>query len=499
MVKKDNKDTNDEIHDLLREMMIQEQGRKEAYSAFVESIKDLHPLEKAEVWLDYVSNNIENYSDQEALIYRLSRGKESSNQINELIKSWKIAAQKELGKAEKWPINQNRSLVHTSRFALPDFWGGYDYQEFTIDSTMLRTVEWAEIAGFDDWWKRLAKNAKEEIMCGGVKPVPICYWLFNMCRSKYAIQLMGQTLVRCLEALNISSEGGNYPWNIFYNLDKQPKLVDHIPYACTIVFSSLILNDQINEDLIQQALETIISCQDSSGGWPCWSGDTPGIESTAMAIHAVALGKPRGWERVVRDASDWLWSQQEEDGPWTDPAMPDPVFLTVLVLDALELAKGENRVTCPITTTTNLMGVHSIQHNHRFLVALSFAGENRDYVEKVAVQLTKYLGKDTVFYDKFFEGELARPNLDIYLQSIYHEQSKLIVVFLCDKYEEKIWCGLEWRAIRDLINKREKDIMPLRFDDVNISGLFSSIDGYIDLRNRDPREISIAILQRLGD
>jgi len=41
--------------------------------------------------------------------------------------------------------------------------------------------------------------------------------------------------------------------------------------------------------------------------------------------------------------------------------------------------------------------------------------------------------------------------------------------------------GLEWRSIRDLIKRhRTEDIMLLRFDDTEITGLFST-DGYIDL------------------
>ena len=35
-----------------------------------------------------------------------------------------------------------------------------------------------------------------------------------------------------------------------------------------------------------------------------------------------------------------------------------------------------------------------------------------------------------VFYDRFHEAELARPNLDVYLQEIYHDRSRLVVVFL---------------------------------------------------------------------
>ena len=140
------------------------------------------------------------------------------------------------------------------------------------------------------------------------------------------------------------------------------------------------------------------------------------------------------------------------------------------------------------------------QNTKRFRVALSFPGEHRDYVSKVAEALSQsqQLQKSQIFYDEWYKAELARLSLDNYLQEIYHDGSELIVVFLCKEYEAKKWCRLEWRAIRNLIsNRQDEDIMPMRFDDAHISGLFE-IDGYIDLRRRTPEQTAKLILQRLG-
>ena len=92
---------------------------------------------------------------------------------------------------------------------------------------------------------------------------------------------------------------------------------------------------------------------------------------------------------------------------------------------------------------------------------------------------------------------LARLDLDTYLQRIYHDGSDLIAVFLCAEYEKKDWCGLEWRAIRDLIkNRNSAAIMPFRFDSTSIPGLFS-IDGYVEIGQRSPSDVAALILQRL--
>ncbi len=132
----------------------------------------------------------------------------------------------------------------------------------------------------------------------------------------------------------------------------------------------------------------------------------------------------------------------------------------------------------------------------RFRVALSYPGERRPFVEEVAHALTEVFGNERVFYDKYFEAELARPDLDIYLQSIYHDQCDLIVVFLCAEYDKKEWCGLEWRAIRDLIKKRRVvDIMPVRFDDTHVAGLFS-IDGYVSAVGQSASHIANCVIER---
>jgi hypothetical protein len=135
----------------------------------------------------------------------------------------------------------------------------------------------------------------------------------------------------------------------------------------------------------------------------------------------------------------------------------------------------------------------------RFRVALSFAGDRREFAKKVADFLGEEFKRDEVFYDNYFGAELARLDLDLYLQQIYHDDSELIVVFLSAEYEKKEWCRLEWRAIRDLIKNRKtrkaSDIMPVRFDNTHVPGLFST-DGYVDARDRTEHEVAKLIIER---
>jgi len=140
----------------------------------------------------------------------------------------------------------------------------------------------------------------------------------------------------------------------------------------------------------------------------------------------------------------------------------------------------------------------NIKLKKRFAVALSFAGEKRDFIEQVYNFLSDEFGREKILYDKSIDYELARPSADNYLQKLYTDESELIVVFFSKDYEKKEWCGLEWRAIRDLMNKKKfEKIMFFRFDDVNIDGLYS-LDASIDIEKHhfSPRLVAKKIIER---
>ena len=139
------------------------------------------------------------------------------------------------------------------------------------------------------------------------------------------------------------------------------------------------------------------------------------------------------------------------------------------------------------------------QAKRRFRVALSFPGEHRSRVENIANTLAARLGREKVLYDKWYAAEFARPNLDTYLSKLYHDESDLIAIFLCQEYTEKEWCALEGRAWRDVLKHKEDErLMFLRLDQAGVPGVYS-IDGYLPIRRMSDAEVAAAILQRLGE
>ncbi|MEB3325709.1 MAG: hypothetical protein VKM17_10305 [Cyanobacteriota bacterium] len=136
----------------------------------------------------------------------------------------------------------------------------------------------------------------------------------------------------------------------------------------------------------------------------------------------------------------------------------------------------------------------------RFAVGFSYAGEERAKVEPIAERLAERLTEERVLYDKFHEAELVRPDLDVYLPRLYRDDTELIVVALSPDYPKKLWCGLEWRWIRQLILSEAQDhIMLLQIGnlgDLSELGILSGY-GYLDITHSSPEAIADTILERL--
>ncbi|MCP4267957.1 MAG: TIR domain-containing protein [Candidatus Brocadiaceae bacterium] len=129
-------------------------------------------------------------------------------------------------------------------------------------------------------------------------------------------------------------------------------------------------------------------------------------------------------------------------------------------------------------------------------ISLSFAGEDRDYVEAVATALRQAGVK--VFYDKHEEAEMWGKDLYRHLDEVYRKQSKYCVVFASKNYAKKLWTNHELRSAQArALEKSEEYILPARFDDTDIPGLPQTVS-YISLQQLTPDAFSSLVLKKLG-
>lgn len=136
----------------------------------------------------------------------------------------------------------------------------------------------------------------------------------------------------------------------------------------------------------------------------------------------------------------------------------------------------------------------SNKDTRRFAVALSFPGQHRRFVRNVAERLAEVLGKEHIFFDEWYEAEIRGTDADLKLKRVYRDDAELVVPFFSEHYE-KMWCQIEWRAIRVVLaERREQDaVIPVHLDGTRIEG-WEIVDSGIRKGRKTGREVADEII-----
>jgi hypothetical protein len=140
----------------------------------------------------------------------------------------------------------------------------------------------------------------------------------------------------------------------------------------------------------------------------------------------------------------------------------------------------------------------------KFLVAFSFAGEQRDLVRAIAEAVEKKVGSNNVFFDEWFEHYIAGHDADLKLLEIYGEQCELVVVCISERYGGKPWTQAEHEAVRARVMKsrgssdkhQQLAILPIRVGEGDVKGIPFTVIGP-DVRDRPPDKTADLIVNRL--
>lgn len=117
-------------------------------------------------------------------------------------------------------------------------------------------------------------------------------------------------------------------------------------------------------------------------------------------------------------------------------------------------------------------------------LAISFAGENRDVAEALAIALRKE--GYAIFYDDFEKAELWGRDLSVELPLRYNK-STFCIMLLSHYYLDKMWTILERQVIisKFLQLKGNDYILPVRLDGFSgeVPGI-SKLTGYINIDSK---------------
>ncbi|MDX7839450.1 TIR domain-containing protein [Aeromonas caviae] len=132
----------------------------------------------------------------------------------------------------------------------------------------------------------------------------------------------------------------------------------------------------------------------------------------------------------------------------------------------------------------------------KYHIALSFAGEDRAYVEEVANHLRA--ANVDVFYDMFEEEDLWGKDLYEHLTSIYRDQAMFTVMFVSEHYVTKRWGTLERKSAQARAFRESSEyILPATFDpSVEVPGMLETT-GYMDLNKKAPTQLADLMVRKL--
>ena len=128
-------------------------------------------------------------------------------------------------------------------------------------------------------------------------------------------------------------------------------------------------------------------------------------------------------------------------------------------------------------------------------VCLSFAGEQRSYVERFATILGEH--NIRVFYDRHEQADLWGKDLYEHLDDVYRKRARFCVIFISADYARNVWPNHERKSAQArAVEAASEYLLPARFDDTEIPGIRPTV-GYIDLRVTGPEELAALTIRKL--
>lgn len=177
--------------------------------------------------------------------------------------------------------------------------------------------------------------------------------------------------------------------------------------------------------------------------------------------------------------------------------MDYPVVVTGLTERGWEAAEaaGDARDAGPGGIASTPLPTAVASSGRTFQVALSFAGEQRGYVQRVASALAAL--SIHYFYDEEQKIPLWGKNQVEELQRIYKDDAYAVVMFISSDYARKSWPIHERRsALSRAVRERREYVLPLRFDDTPLPGFDPDVS-YLKAEDFSPEDLAAAIAQKL--
>ena len=140
---------------------------------------------------------------------------------------------------------------------------------------------------------------------------------------------------------------------------------------------------------------------------------------------------------------------------------------------------------------------NGVNPDHKFDLAISFAGEDRGIAKNIADGVIKS-GK-RVFYDEYEKAELWGKDLYVHLTNVYRAYARFCLILASESYAKKNWTNHERRAAQSRAFEENQDyILPLLLDETPIPGMLPTT-GYIRFNDSSVGEVVELIVKKINE
>lgn len=147
----------------------------------------------------------------------------------------------------------------------------------------------------------------------------------------------------------------------------------------------------------------------------------------------------------------------------------------------------------------NVTSVGDRKKEFDYDIALSFAGEDRDYAKELADGLRDIGIK--VFYDEFEKAKLLGKNLYTELVDIYENRARYCVLLISDYYVKNRWTKLEREAAQSrAFSNNEEYLIPIKLSSIDIqkvTGILNTV-AYLDWHKEGVEGIIKCLTEKVG-
>ena len=432
----------------------------------------------------------------------------SSDLIEEIVSEWKQEYENYISTYGEHHLNSKI------------FWSSYDGMEFIDNISMYRFKETFNIKEFNSTFKEIRKKIEKQIWefstPQDMGSEPFNFWLID--RIHHFLDNHGGLNLFLEDIVKEQTTEGYWENKKItkLTLDENNQDIKHSEYLASISGTALISLNLFKHakyvDLRDNGIKGVkwlLEQQNPDGSWSediflisdgkLEINNKKSIFATIWALEAIIRGKIPNTKTQIDLAFEWLMKKQNKFGMWENDGV-NPFFgysnsplVTVLVLELEKLLKfPEKQINSELTNDNSEIIPTS---NYEFDIAVSFAGEDRDIVEKyVSILKSESI---SVFYDKDMKSNLWGKNLVDGLYEIYTSKARYCVMFISKHYLEKIWTNHERQAAQERALKEKSEyILPIKLDDTTIPGMPNTI-GYLDLRELTIEEIASETIKKL--